>query len=76
MKILATVLGKTSKNFEIIESDKTIHHSTQSLMLIPNMIVLLHKTLVLMMKIEIYGPNSGYLTQNSEKTNFFSNQAT
>jgi hypothetical protein len=45
-------------------------------MLIPKMIGLLHKSLVLMMKIEIYEPTSGYLTQNLENTNFFSNQAT
>jgi hypothetical protein len=40
------------------------------------MIGLLHKSLVLMMEIEIYEPNSGYFTQNLENTNFFSNQAT
>ncbi len=54
MKILATVSGENPKRFEVIGNDKTIHLSTQFSMLIPNIVVLLHKDVGLMMKNENY----------------------
>ncbi len=53
-----TVSGKNSKNFEVIEKDKITRRSTQFPMLIQNMIVLSHKSVVLVMKIEIHEQNS------------------
>jgi hypothetical protein len=43
-------------------------------MLISNMIVLLRKSFILIVKTEIYRQNFSYLTQNLEKINFLSNQ--
>jgi hypothetical protein len=54
MKILATVSGENAKKFEVIGSDKNVYLSTQFLMLISNIVVLLHKNLGLMMKNENY----------------------
>jgi hypothetical protein len=52
MKIRATVSDKNPKKIEVIGSDKTIYHSMQFSMLIPNIVVLLYKSLGLMMKHE------------------------
>jgi hypothetical protein len=76
MKILATISGKNSKKFKVIGSNKTACSSIQFLMPLPYMIVLSHKSLVLIMKNEIYGQKSRYLTQNIGKTNFLSNEIT
>jgi hypothetical protein len=50
MKILATVSGE----FEVTGNDKTVHLPTHFSMLIPNIAVLLHKSLGLMIKNENY----------------------
>jgi len=55
MKILVTVVSdENPKKLEVIGNDKTIHLSTQFSMLIPNIVVLLHKSLGLMIKNENY----------------------
>jgi hypothetical protein len=54
MKIVATVSGENPKKFEVIGNDKLIHLSTQILMLILNIVVLLHKSLGLMIKNDNY----------------------
>jgi hypothetical protein len=54
MTILAIVSGENSKKFEVIGNDKIIHLSTQFSMMIPNIVVLLQKSLGLMMKNENY----------------------
>jgi hypothetical protein len=50
------------------EKFENIRPSTQFLTLIPNLIILLHKNLVLIRKSENYEQNSSYLAQNLEKT--------
>jgi hypothetical protein len=52
MKILATISGENPKKLGFIGSDKIIHLSMQYSMLSPNIVVLLHKNLGLMMKNE------------------------
>jgi molecular chaperone GrpE (heat shock protein) len=65
IKISVTVLGENSKKFEVTGSDKTIHISMQFSMLIPNMIVLLHKS-----SVEIYRQKSSVFDQNLVKVIF------
>jgi hypothetical protein len=62
--------GGNSKKGEIIGSGKTIHQTTQFFILIPNMIILYHKSLALMMKIENFGQNSSYFAENLKKEFF------
>jgi hypothetical protein len=68
-----TVSGKNSKNLEVTKRDKIIHCSTQVSMLIQNIIDLSHKSVALMMKIEIHQQNYWHLVPNLEKLNLLSN---
>jgi len=70
VKILATVSSENTKKFEVIGNDKTIHLSTQFLMLIPNIVVLLHKSWSLMIKNENYYQKTSFSGQNLVKTIF------
>jgi hypothetical protein len=73
IKIRTTVSGGNSKKFEVMGSDKGIHQSMQFSMLILNMIVLLHRSFVLMMKMEIYRQKSCFFDQTLVKVVVFLN---
>ncbi len=75
MQILVTVSRENSKKLEVLRIDKVLHQSTQFSMVIPNMIILLHKSSILIVKIEIYGQSSSFLAQNLEKMSFLGDQA-
>ena len=57
------------------ENVENIHQLPEFLMVIPNMVVLLHKNFVLMRKTGYYAQNSVYLVQHLGKVNFVSNKS-
>ena len=65
---------KTCEKIKVARKTENVHHSTQFFTVIPNMIFLLHKSLVVMEKSENYGVNSYFLTPDSEKMTFLSHE--
>jgi hypothetical protein len=70
-EMVAKIFIKKMKSDSKFEN---IHLSTQFLALILNMIVLSHKSLVLMIKIEIYRQKSSFLDQNLVKVIFLNKE--
>ena len=67
---------RTFSSFTVCEKNKVarknenVHQSTQFFTVIPNMIFLLHKSLVVMEKTKNYGENSYFFAPHSEKMTF------
>ena len=65
---------KVWEKIKVARKTENVHHSTQFFTVIPNMIFLLHKSSVVMEKSENYGVNSYFLTPDSEKMTFLSDE--